>query len=230
MSFVSVKSLSKYFGASVVLSDLSFELESGTCLLVKGPNGCGKSTLLSCVSGLLQPDEGSIQVDGMSMWNSGDFAKIRSQVGLGILTQSNLLYSGLTVEENLKLFSGLSFRGSKSGGLRKSLIERLGLERFKDHRIEQCSQGIARRVGLVRALVGNPKLLLLDEPFANLDTMGIAICTQILSEFVEDGCCVILVSHQTAELRDLVTKTLHFDENAPCEVTISAGFKEVQNG
>ena len=230
MSFVCVKSLSKYFGANVVLSDLSFSVEAGSCLLIRGANGCGKSTLLSCVSGLLQPDDGTVHVEDISMWSSSGFSKIRREVGLGILPQSNLLYSGLSVEENLTLFSELSCVRKPGGDLLGPLIERLGLSPYRDHRIEQCSQGIARRVGFARALLGSPNLLLLDEPFANLDSAAIAVCTEILGELVDGGCCVLVVSHQIAELRSIVSSTLHFGDDSPREVSISNGLREVQNG
>jgi heme exporter protein A len=170
------------FGRLSVLEGVSGEVTEGGALLVTGPNGSGKSTLLRCLAGLLMPEAGSIEYsegDG-----SLDIAERRHRVGF--VSPDLAFYGELTVEENLAFFARLR-RVELACGL--AILDRLGLP--TDRRAANLSSGMRQRLRWAWALMHRPRLLLLDEPFQNLDAAGERVTREPWAEHLATGLAVI---------------------------------------
>jgi ABC-2 type transport system ATP-binding protein len=159
---LAVGNLSRGFGDRPVLTDLSFAVAPGERLALHGPNGSGKTTLLRCVLGTLTPDAGSIAVDG----HAAGTPAARRLTGAS-LAQERSFYLRLSGRENLRLFARL--RGAPLPAV-DALVDELGLHELVGQRADRCSTGQLQQLALARALLGEPPLLLLDEPTRSLDT------------------------------------------------------------
>ena len=160
-----LRNFSKSFGTEDIFRELTLDVQRGETLAILGKSGCGKSTLLKCMAGLENPDEGTLSVDGTEM------LKLKPQQRqIVYLSQEPLLFPHLTVEENLAF--GLRVRRHPADAVRKAtaeMAERLGLDEHLHKKPEQLSGGQRQRVNFGRALIIDPKILLLDEPFGSLD-------------------------------------------------------------
>ena len=187
------RDLEKRYGRKRVLRGVSFAVPKGGFLVVTGANGAGKTTLLRLVAGLAAPTKGQIHVEG----ERGD---------LGFLGHESLLYRELTALENLELFGRLyrvSDRRERSG----MLLERFGLWDARSDRVSTFSRGMVQRLALCRALLHDPSLLILDEPFTALDEDGAAVLDAELAALA--GERTILVStHDPARIAPLATDRL----------------------
>jgi len=162
---VEVAHLSRSFGSKRVLRDLSLVLRRGERVALRGPNGAGKTTLLRCILGTLAPSDGVVTVGG----HRGGTRAARALVGAS-LAQERSFYLRLTALDNLLLFAGL--RGMSQSAARRevaSLVNELGLHEIAGQRADSCSTGQLQRVAFARALLGSPRVLLLDEPTRSLD-------------------------------------------------------------
>jgi heme exporter protein A len=175
---LSFAQLRRRFGRLAVLRGVSAEVAAGEALLVTGCNGAGKSTLLRCLSGLLAPDSGAIDYreDGRSL----DAAARRRRVGL--VAPDLAFYGELTVAENLAFFARLRGVGRQRG---EELLRRLELP--PDRLAAALSSGMRQRLRWAWALLHRPRLLLLDEPFQNLDAAGLAVTRRLLAEHLDPG-------------------------------------------
>ena len=153
-----IKNLEKSFAEVSVFSGLSLRLKSNEIVAILGPSGCGKSTLLRCIVGLEDADRGELR-----------FASKRGAEGVGYLFQQPILYPHLNVAGNI----ALGFKAKKSKKERQTTIakelESVDLNGFESRRVESLSGGEAQRIALLRAMLGQPEVLLLDEPFSALD-------------------------------------------------------------
>ena len=171
----------------------------GTGLLVTGPNGAGKTTLLHLLAGLLRPDTGSVEVDGVDLatLTEPQLDRLRAR-RVGYLLQGAQLIDGLTAEENL--CAALLFAGVPAARQRRraaELLERFGLQDRARHAPTALSGGERQKVALARALANDPPLLLADEPFASLDRESADDLARTLRRLVdEDGRTLVMVSHQ----------------------------------
>ena len=149
--------LSKKFADKYVFENMSFQVHVNEIVAIIGPSGCGKSTLLRMISGLESIEEGSIHFDEIQMDS------------IGYIFQKPVLYPHLNVEGNITLGISEKLSRKEKRMLIKSELKTVGLEGFSSRKIETLSGGEAQRIAVVRALLNNPKLLLLDEPFSALD-------------------------------------------------------------
>jgi len=182
------------------LSAINLELRPGELRFVHGPSGSGKSTLLLCAGGLLQPDTGTVKINGQDLYAMGaeQRAALRAR-HIGFVFQQFHLIPYLNVIENVMT---LALAGS-AVDLRKraeELIERFGLADRRKHPPAELSIGERQRVALARALVGKPQLLLADEPTGNLDTANGDLAMNCLREFAEAGGAVMLVTHDRKQI------------------------------
>jgi ABC-type multidrug transport system ATPase subunit len=191
--------LSRRFGRLSVLRDLSGAAEAGRPLLVTGPNGSGKSTLLRCLAGLLVPDAGSIELDfggagGAGGERSIDDARAR-RAAAGYLAPDLAFYDELTVGENLAFFAGLRRTDPKPA---LAFAEELRLP--LDRTAAVLSSGMRQRLRWAWLELGAPRLLLLDEPFQNLDPAGVEAVSARLARRIADGAVVVLANPSRNEL------------------------------
>jgi heme exporter protein A len=190
---IRVEGLEKRFGRRRVLRGISFELERGGFLVVKGANGSGKTTLLRLVAGLTAPTRGTVEL-----------AVDRSRIGL--LAHEPLVYRELTAVENLDLFGRL-YRVSERRVRIGMLLERFGLWDARNELVSTYSRGTTQRLALCRALLHDPDLLVLDEPFSALDGAGASLLDRELSELA--GRRTIMAStHEPQRLAQLATAEL----------------------
>lgn len=176
----SLNGVSKLYGSFAALRNLSLNIRAGECVMVLGENGAGKSTLLRMLAGLIRPTMGNVQV------LDGDADEQRSRIGY--MSHAPMLYDELTALENLKYFEGLYFPASCSPagctlGTAGRVLTAVGLDPKLARPVGDYSQGMRQRTSLARAILSDPELLLLDEPFSNLDATGAAQMVTLLSEF-----------------------------------------------
>lgn len=206
MSGVRAQRLGKQFRGRWVLSDLTFAVGRGECLAVVGPNGAGKSTLLRCVAGLMRADRGTLTVAG---WDSDRHpGRLRRAVGVA-LGEERSWYLRLSGRRNLEFFAAL-YPGRGSGRRVEHLLELVGLADDADRRVNTYSTGMRARLGLARALLPDPSVLVLDEPTRSLDDEGRSLCHDLLRQrMAEHGTCVVIASHDGAETAGLAGTVLH---------------------
>ena len=178
----------------------SFTVETGERLAIKGPSGVGKSTLLLCLAGFIQP------ASGTACWQDQDLLALEPhQRPISMLFQEDNLFEHLSVERNLKL--GLSETGLGKLG---SAVERLGISDQLSKLPGQLSGGQRQRVGLIRTLLRPEPLVILDEPFAELDTETRALAQEFSRKQIEaEGKTLVLITHQDEDIAALATRTLH---------------------
>ena len=193
MSFLEVSNISRYYGDRTALREVSFNLELGQVLQIRGNNGAGKSTLLKVLSGLERPDLGEVKIEGLSLSDSTSYQKIKSKYGIGYYNSYSQFYSHLTLNENLKLSARLN-EVDFSEVL--SLCRRFSIDTFLNYLPAECSSGTLKKAAILRATLYHPKLLLLDEPFVHLDQVSIKLLRAYLLELIASGVSLILVSHQ----------------------------------
>jgi Cu-processing system ATP-binding protein len=184
--------VTKDYGPVRALDGIDLALAPGTIALLRGPNGAGKSTLLRVLGALTRPTQGSVRVLSRDPFSSRD-AAVRAR--LGFLGQESALYGELTVAENLRFAARL--RGADERELAR-VSELLALGPVLDRRARTLSQGFRRRVGLARALLGEPALLLLDEPWNGLDPASAERLSRLLEQLRERGVAALVASHGAA--------------------------------
>jgi heme exporter protein A len=187
---VRASGLVKRFGERRAIDGVDVELAAGECLAVLGPNGAGKSTLLRLLATLLRPDEGELAVCGHALPDGA--GRARSQIGY--LGHDPLVYLDLTARQNLELYADLYGLADARRRVDDAL-DRVGLLARSFDPVRTFSRGMAQRLGLARVLLHEPRLLLLDEPYAGLDAAGAHLLDALLAEAGRDRGLVI-VTHE----------------------------------
>jgi len=185
-----VDDVSRHFGRRKALSRITFHVGRGEILGLLGPNGAGKSTCLAMLATLLRPSAGAIRYGGLDA--TADAASLRARIG--ILGHDLFLYPELTARENLAFFAGL-YGHSDAAQAAANALGRAGLADRADDPIGSFSRGMRQRVALERALIHEPRLVLLDEPFTGLDDASAAALVARLHGLREAGAIVILATH-----------------------------------
>jgi len=182
-------------GKVTALKEVSFSVRPGELLAVRGPSGCGKTTLLLTAGGLLHPSAGRISVAGQDPYklDPEQRSQLRARM-IGFVFQQFNLIPYLTVRQNI-LAASLAMPGKKAAERAGSLVNRFGLADRADHVPAQLSTGERQRTALARALLNEPKVILADEPTGNLDEDNAQTVFGYLSQYVSDGGCVLLVTH-----------------------------------
>ena len=188
---IELQALSVSYGRTVAIDNISLKFEVGITGLF-GPNGSGKSTLLRTIAGLLRPTSGSIVVDGQNPRTED------ARENVGYVGHSPGLYRDLTVRENLDLFGRLYGAAPERTG---DLLELFGLGRYARIRAGELSAGLARRAGVARAFAHDPGILLLDEPYANVDDDAAALISRALTEWRGPGRSAIVATHGAKKVK-----------------------------
>ena len=187
------RALEKRYGARRALAPVDFDLPRGGTLVVTGPNGSGKTTLLRLLAGLAAPTRGHLDVHA-------------GRGALGYLGHEPLLYRELTALENLDLYGRL-YRVPERRERIGMLLERYGLWEVRAERVSSYSRGMTQRLALCRALLHEPELLVLDEPFTALDAAGAALLDEQLAELA-GSATLVLTTHDPARVEPLATARL----------------------
>jgi branched-chain amino acid transport system ATP-binding protein len=216
--------ISKHFGGITALEDVSLSVGTGAAVGLVGPNGAGKTTLFNCLLGLLRPNSGRIVFDGQDL--VGLPVHRRARMGLGRTFQRMELFSGMTVREHLlvaerarrgsgRLWKDLLNRGeptTEEEGEADAVLDLVGLTPVADRAIESLTLGHGRLVELGRALMTQPRLLLLDEPSSGLDQAESLALARVLDTVRrERGTAVLLVEHDLAMVEEVVDRLYVLD-------------------
>ncbi len=204
LSILNIKNLSKSYQEIDAVSDISFSVKAGEIVGLLGPNGAGKTTTISMILGILQPSGGTIEILGRTMADhseqiAGDinFSAVYAQVP-----------PNLSVMQNLKIF-GLLYNVRGLAGKIESLLEEFDLKKFRNTKAGLLSSGELSRLNLAKALINEPKLLLLDEPTASLDpSVAKDIREKIRSYAQQTGAAVLWTSHNMNEIENMCTRVL----------------------
>jgi heme exporter protein A len=190
---VDVVGLGRRFGRRIAVRDVSFSVRAGDCLALFGPNGAGKTTLLRVLAGLLRPTSGSARVAGVELPGG---AAARAVVGL--ISHQSMLYSALTALENVEFAAKLyGVNAPRDAALRA--LERMRVSDRADSPVRSLSRGLQQRVSIARAMVHDPRVVLLDEPYTGLDEAGAAALTDALHTLKCEGASLVLVTHHLGE-------------------------------
>ena len=188
--YITLSGLTKSYGYNRVLGEINLNFSRGEFVTILGPNGAGKTTLIKILSTLIKPSAGDAEISGYDL--KKDVSKIRGITGL--LSHENFIYNDLTVYENLIFFAEMFNVWDKADSVKK-IIQRLGIEKKRGELIRNLSSGMKQRVSIARALIHDPVILLLDEPFVGLDIDGVSILIDILKEAKEEEKTVIMSTH-----------------------------------
>jgi heme exporter protein A len=187
---ISVSGLSKRYGYRLVLRDLDLQVDRGEVVALLGPNGAGKSTLLRILATLSRPTLGQVEIAGLLL--SANAANARAM--LGYLGHQPLLYEDLTAEQNLHFFASL-YRILRPNKRVDELLDLVGLKSRRKEQVRTFSRGMQQRLGIARAVLHKPKILLLDEPHTGLDKSGAAMMDTLLRQMAKKGNTILFATH-----------------------------------
>lgn len=218
MSLIKLQDVSKVYTTdtiqTVALNHVGIDVTQGEFVSIMGPSGCGKSTLLNIMGVLDTPTEGSVEIAGTRLagLSDRDMAAFRNR-HLGFVFQSFHLINALSVLDNVKLpLLYRKMRESERNELAKKVLDRVGLSHRTAHRPSQLSGGQCQRVAIARAIVGNPSIILADEPTGNLDSkMGEEIMRLLHELNQQDGRTIVMVTHNEEQARQTSRVLRFFD-------------------
>jgi ABC-2 type transport system ATP-binding protein len=196
-SVLSVRNASKRFGEVVALRDVSFDVAPGRITGFLGRNGAGKTTTMRIVFGLVAPDHGTVTYDG------GDITP-ELRLRFGYMPEERGLYPRMKVREQLVYFGRLAgMDTSAATAATDRWLEEFGLSDRADSKLEELSHGNQQRIQLAAAIVHEPEVLVLDEPFAGLDPIGVESLSTVLRSFARSGAAILFSSHQLDLVEDI---------------------------
>lgn len=229
MAMIEVKGITKRFGELTVLREfsVSFDQEGVTVLL--GPSGTGKSTLLRCINGLEKIDGGDILVDGLSVKEKKNLRQIR--LTCGMVFQQTVLFPHMDVLDNLIMSPIRLLKTPRAEAVEKArfYLDKVGLSSKEHSRHNELSGGEQQRIAIARALMMNPKALLLDEITSALDPEMTREVLNILEDLAADGVCMLCVTHEMSFARDVASRILFLDGGQlVCDSGKDAFFSQVR--
>ncbi len=201
---ITVEHLTKYYGNHLAVDDISFEITEGHVYGFLGPNGAGKSTTMNIITGCLSATDGKVLIDGHDIFEEPDAAKRC----IGYLPEHPPLYMNESAEDYLRFVGeAKGLRGLELNAQIREVIEKTGIENVKHRRISQLSKGYKQRVGIAQALLGNPKVIILDEPTVGLDPIQIIEIRELIMELGKTHT-VIFSSHILSEVQAICDQIL----------------------
>jgi len=191
----SIENLYKKMGGKQILNGINLSVEKGEILGLVGKSGAGKTVLIKIIIGFLKPDKGEIKINS------------KSEYPIGYSMQENAIYENLTVLQNLKYFAAINKIGWLTRRKRiRELIKSMELEEHKRKLVKNISGGTKKRVDLACALLGNPDIIVLDEPLLGLDPGLVDSILRIIKRIEKQGKTILISSHQITELRRICTR------------------------
>lgn len=214
----------KLYGNNLALDHLYLQIPAGSFFGLVGPNGAGKSTFLSIATGLLEPDRGSVFINGISMWDE----PVAAKGALGVLPDGMHMFDRLSGIEHLTFVAQLRGLDKQTAIQRsRSLLQAFELPLDKKKTISEYSTGMRKKIGLALALVTSPRLVVLDEPFEAVDPVSANTLQQVLKEYVKLGGTVVLSSHVMATVESLCTHVAVINQG---RILVSGTTEEVAAG
>ena len=198
---IEARNLTRAFGRRLAVRELTFSVRDGECLALFGPNGAGKTTLLRVLAGLLRPTSGTACIAGVTLP-----AGAQSRAVVGLISHQSMLYSALTALENVEFTARLYGVPSPRDAAMHAL-RRMRLDDRAESPVRSLSRGMQQRVSVARAIVHEPRVVLLDEPYTGLDETGAAALTGVLESLKTAGAALVLVTHHLGEGLALATHT-----------------------
>lgn len=202
---IEAQGLGKRFGIRWVLRGVTLDVARGEAAALLGPNGSGKSTILRILGTLLRPNAGTARVNGLDIVS--DASSVRGQIGY--LAHTPGLYEDLTARENLQFAANML---GLPGSLAESSLERVGLASVANNRVRGFSAGMQRRLALARLIMRTPKILLLDEPYSNLDEEGVDLMNSVIRDIIRSGGAALLALHELAPAKGMIDRSLRLVE------------------
>jgi len=202
---IEAQGLGKRFGIRWVLRGVTLDLARGEAVGLLGPNGSGKSTVLRILGTLLRPNAGTATVNGLDIMH--DASNVRGQIGY--LAHTPGLYEDLTARENLQFAANMLGLPRR---LAESSLERVGLASVATNRVRGFSAGMQRRLALARLIMRSPKVLLLDEPYSNLDEEGVELMNSVIRDIIQSGGAALLALHELAPAKGMIDRTFRLVE------------------
>lgn len=191
-----VEHIFKAFGREKVLKDVSLTISPGQIYGIVGNNGSGKTVLMKCICGFMRPDKGKIYVDGKRIGKDVDFPE-----SIGVIIETPGFIPHETGYTNLKILAGL--KGLIDKEEIKNTIRKVGLNPDMKKPVAKYSLGMRQRLGIAQAIMENPNVLILDEPFNGLDKHGVEEMRQLLKELKKEGKAILLASHNARDIEEL---------------------------
>jgi heme exporter protein A len=187
---IEVRNLVKSFGPRSALAGVDLSVEAGEFVTLVGPNGAGKTTLLRILATLTRPTSGTLRIAGLDPAQAGDGVRRC----IGFLSHRTLLYGDLTAEQNLRFYARMYDLDGSSARI-QDLLVRVGLAARRHDLVRTFSRGMQQRLSVARAVLHQPQVLLLDEPYTGLDPNAAQVLTDLLTELAGEGCTVLLTTH-----------------------------------
>lgn len=202
---IRLQHISKQFGRFKALDDLSIEIPPGDFMALLGPNGAGKTTTLKLLAGLIRPSSGTIQVDSMEKNSRSVFLQ-----SIGMVSHQSFLYNDLTAIENLRFYANM-YNVSNASARIAALLKRVGLGARGDDIVRTFSRGMLQRLSIARALLHEPQMLLLDEPYTGLDVHGCRFLDEVLKEYHASGHSIVMITHDLDRILGLSNRIVVLD-------------------
>jgi heme exporter protein A len=201
---IEVENVARRYGRRWALAGVSFSVEQGSVLMVAGRNGSGKTTLLRVLSTAIRPDVGSARVAGFDVVR--DRVDVRKSTAL--LSHVSYLYDALSARENLEVL-GLD-------GNVDALLDRVGLLVRADDAVATYSAGMRKRLSFARVLMQNASVVMLDEPYGQLDPEGFALVDEVVAELKSRGVTVVIATHQIEHVTNIADRTITLEAGRLC--------------
>ena len=195
-----VKDISKSYDGRPILKKLSLKVFPGECVGILGPNGCGKTTTLRMIAGMLTPSKGTAFIDSVDVRK--DKQTVKSKIGY--MTNNTSLYDRLNVIETVKFFAELNQISADIYMPRaEKLFDQLDMRKYLNKRISDLSTGMKQKTSIVRTLIHDPDLIVLDEPTTGVDVTGQSVIVDLIKSIKDSGKTLIFSTHQLNEVRDI---------------------------
>ena len=204
-----VKNIVKKYGTNTAVNDLSFTLDDGEIFGLLGENGAGKTTTFRIIMGLLEPNSGNVLLDHEKI----DYSKTDK---IGFVTEERSLLTKLSVQEQIEFYATL--KGMEKQEIDKRLdqwLEKFEITSYKNRKIKELSKGNQQKIQFISAVIHEPKLLILDEPFTGLDPINVKLMKETIIDLKNKGCSIIFSSHQMEYIEDFCEKLVILVKGKP---------------
>lgn len=211
---IEAKDLTIGYDDFILMKDISFTVNKHDIFIIMGKSGCGKSTLLSVLTGLKEPDIGSVFIDGYDFWSSDKEVRDSIMRKCGIMYQSGALFSSMTLAENiaLPLQQYTNYSEKEISELCSLKLALVGLAGFEDYYPSEISGGMKKRAGFARALALDPKIVYFDEPSAGLDPISSKLLDDLIIEINQSlGTTIVVVTHELSSIFAIGTNSIFLD-------------------